>query len=67
MNFLSVRREKGRWDFAVELYDLSGRLLTYSVLGQNLGLDVRRVDGRGLFYAIEKKDFSKIVIFRLSY
>jgi hypothetical protein len=67
VNFLSTRREKGRRDLAVELYDASGRLLTCSVLGENPALDVRRVDGNGLFYAIERKDFPKIVMFRLSF
>jgi hypothetical protein len=65
VNFLSIRRAKGRRDLAAELYDAQGRLLTFSRLGSDLGLDIRRIDGTGLFYAIERKDFPKVVMFRL--
>jgi hypothetical protein len=65
VNFISIKRAKNLWELGVELYDDSGKLLSYSVLGQNLGYDIRCMDASGLFYAIERKDFHKVVMFRL--
>ena len=67
VNFLSVRKSKGIRDFGVELYDPEGKFLYYSNLGENLYYDIRCMDSNDLFYAIEKKDYHKVIIFRLEY
>ena len=78
VNFLSIRKGhepvdaaegkgKNLWDLAIELYDPEGRLLSFTVLGPDPGYSIRRMDSTGLFYAIEQKDFPKIVTFRLKY
>jgi len=78
VNFLSIRKgtapvdaaerkDRNLWDLAIELYDPEGRLLSYTVFGPDPGLNIRRMDANGLFYAIEQKDFPKIVTFRLNY
>jgi hypothetical protein len=78
VNFLSVRKgtapvdvaerkDRNVWDLAIELYDPEGRLLSYTVHGPDPGLNIRRMDANGLFYAIEQKDFPKVVTFRLDY
>jgi len=63
----AIRKDKNLRDLAVELYDPEGRLLSHTVLGPDPGYIIRRMDASGLFYAIEQKDFPKIVTFRLKY
>jgi hypothetical protein len=65
VNFLSVRKSKDIREFGVELFDSEGRFLYYSKLGENL--NVRCMDSNGLFYAIERKEYNKVIIFRLEY
>ncbi len=76
-NFLSVRNTKDSWeeakrsgkksifDLVVEIYDADGRLLTYAVLGPDLGYRIRCLDESGLFYATARQDYPKVVMFRL--
>jgi hypothetical protein len=63
----AVRKDRNLWDLTLELYDPEGRLLSHAVLGPDPGYSIRRMDAGGLFYAIEQKDFPKIVTFRLKY
>jgi len=67
VNFLSIRKSKDIRDFGVELYDSEGKFLYYSKLGENLDYDIRCMDSSGLFYAIERKDYHKVITFRLEY
>ena len=67
VNFLAIRKSKGIREFGVELFDSSGKLLSYSKLGENLNYDVRCMDSNDLFYAIERKEYNKVIIFRLGY
>lgn len=67
VNFLAIRKSKGNWEFGVELFDSSGKLLSYSKLGENLYYDVRCMDSNDLFYAIERKEYNKVIMFRLRY
>ena len=67
VNFLAIRKSKDIWEFGVELFDSSGKLLTYSKLGENLYYDIRCMDSNDLFYAIERKDYHKVIMFRLGY
>jgi len=78
VNFISIRKgkepvdaasrkDRNLWDLAVELYDPEGRLLSFTMLGPDPGYDIRRMNPSGLFYAIEQKDFPKVVTFRLKY
>jgi len=67
VNFLAIRKSKGIWEFGVELFDSSGKLLSYSKLGENLYYDIRCMDSNDLFYAIERKEYNKVILFRLGY
>jgi len=67
VNFLAIRKSKGIREFGVELFDSAGKFLSYSKLGENLYYDVRCKDSRDLFYAIERKDYHKVITFRLEY
>lgn len=67
VNFLAIRKSKGNWEFGVELFDSSGKLLSYSKLGENLYYDVRCMNSNDLFYAIERKEYNKVIMFRLKY
>jgi len=67
VNFLAIRKAKGIWEFGAELFDSAGKFLNYSKLGENLYYDVRRLDSNDLFYAIERKDYHKVIMFRLGY
>jgi len=67
VNFLSIRKSKDIREFGVELYDSEGKFLYYSNLGENLYYDIRCMDSSGLFYAIGRKDYHKVIIFRLEY
>jgi len=55
------------WEFGVELYDSEGKLLKYSKLGENFYYNIRCMDSSDLFYAIERKKYNKIIMFRLGY
>ena len=65
VNFLTLRRSKGVWELGVELYDPEGKFLHYTKLGDNLFYDIRRKDASDLFYAIDRKEFHKVITFRL--
>ena len=67
VNFLSLRKSKDIREYGLELYDSEGKLLSYSKLGENLFYNIRCLDSAGLFYAIERKEYNKVVIFRLEY
>jgi hypothetical protein len=67
VNFLSLRRSKDLWELGVELYDSDGKFLKYTKLGDNLFYDIRCQDSNDLFYAIQRKEFHMVVIFRLRY
>ena len=67
VNFLSVRKSKDIREFGVELYDSEGKFLYYSNLGENLDYDVRCLDSNDLFYAIDRKEYHKVILFRLGY
>jgi hypothetical protein len=67
VNFLDIRKSKDIREFGAELYDSSGKLLSYSKLGENLYYDIRCMDSNDLFYAIERKEYNKVIIFRLEY
>ena len=67
VNFISTRKSKDVRDFGVELYDSEGRFLKYSQLGDNLNYDIRCKDSSDLFYAIDRKEYHKVITFRLGY
>ena len=67
VNFLRIRKSIDIKEFGVELYDSSGKFLVYSKLGENLWYDIRGKDSNDLFYAIERKDYHKVILFRLEY
>jgi hypothetical protein len=67
VNFLTIRKSKDFWELGVELFDSSGKLLSYSKLGENLHYDICCVDSNDLFYAIERKEYNKVIMFRLGY
>ena len=67
VHFVSPYVSKRLWGFDVELYDPEGKLLSYSRLGENLSYDVRCKDSLDLFYAIHRRDYHKIIAFRLEY
>jgi hypothetical protein len=66
-NFLYIRKSKDIREFGVEFFDSEGKFLYYSKLGENLYYDIRCMDSSGLFYAIERKDYHKVITFRLEY
>ncbi len=67
VNFLSVRVSKARRDLWAELYDPTGELLSFSKLGDGVSYDIRCMDSGGRFYAIERREFNKVIAFRLEY
>ena len=67
VNFLRIRKSIDIKEFGVELYDSSGKFLVYSKLGENLWYDIRCKDSSDLFYAVERKDYNKVIMFRLEY
>jgi len=66
-NFLYIRKSKDIREFGVELYDPEGKFLCYSNLGENLYYHIRCMDSNDLFYAVERKDYHKVILFRLEY
>jgi len=67
VNFLSIRASKVRRELWAELYDPTGKLLSFSKLGDDVSYDIRCMDSGGRFYAIERKEFNKVIAFRLEY
>jgi hypothetical protein len=67
VNFLSIRRSNELRELGVELYDSEGKFLYYSKLGENIGYDIRCKDSEDRFYAINRKEFHKVTVFRLEY
>jgi hypothetical protein len=67
VNFLSIRISKNSRELWVELFDSTGKLLSFSKLGDNMYYDIRCMDSGGRFYAIERKEYNKVVTFRLEY
>lgn len=67
VNFLSQKKSKDLWELGVELFDSEGKFLHYTKLGDNLYYDIRRKDANDLFYAIDRKEFPKVITFRLEY
>lgn len=67
VNFLSLRKSKDLWELGAELFDKEGKFLHYTKLGDNLYYDIRRKDASDLFYAIDRKEFPKVITFRLEY
>lgn len=67
VNFLVIRKSKDLREYGVELFDSTGKLLSYSILGENLVYDIRCKDSNDLFYAIGRKDYHKVIMFRLEY
>lgn len=67
VNFISIRKSKDVSELGVELYDSEGRFLKYSKLGENLYDDIRCKDSSDLFYAIDRKEYHKVITFRLGY
>ena len=67
VNFISTRKSKDVRELGVELYDSEGRFLKYAKLGDNLDYDIRCKDSSDLFYAIDRKEYHKVITFRLGY
>ncbi|MBN1273191.1 MAG: 6-bladed beta-propeller [Candidatus Aminicenantes bacterium] len=67
VNFIRIRKSKDLFEFGVEMYGPEGKLLKYSKLGENIYYDMCCMDSHEHFYAIERKDYNKIFIFRLEY
>jgi len=67
VNFLSIRKSKDIRELGVEFFDSEGKFLYYSNLGENLDYDVRCLDSNDLFYAIDRKEYHKVILFRLEY
>ncbi len=67
VNFLYLRRSKDIKELGVELYDSEGKFLKYSKLGENLYYNIRYLDSSDLFYAIEREEYDKVIMFRLEY
>jgi hypothetical protein len=67
VNFLYLRRSKDIKELGVELYDSEGKFLKYSKLRENLYYNIRYMDSSDLFYAIEREEYDKIIMFRLAY
>ncbi|MCX6563860.1 MAG: 6-bladed beta-propeller [Candidatus Aminicenantes bacterium] len=67
VDFLSIRKSKSSRELWVELFDSTGKLLSFSKLGDNMNYDIRCMDSGGRFYAIERKEYNKVIAFRLEY
>lgn len=67
VDFLSIRKSKSSRELWVELFDSTGKLLSFSKLGDNMNYDIRCMDSGGRFYAIERKEYNKVIGFRLEY
>ena len=67
VNFLYLRRSKDIKELGVELYDSEGKLLKCSKLGENLYYNIRYLNSSDLFYAIEREEYNKVIMFRLEY
>jgi hypothetical protein len=67
VHFIRARKSKETKVLGVELYDTTGRFLNYSELGENLWYDIRCKDNDDVFYAIDRKEFPKVIMFRVLY
>jgi len=67
VNFLNIRKSKDLREIGVELFDSSGKFLTYSKLKENVYYDICCKDSTDLFYAVERKEYNKVIMFRLEY
>ncbi|MBD3414690.1 MAG: 6-bladed beta-propeller [Candidatus Aminicenantes bacterium] len=67
VHFVSTYVSKEVFGFDVELFDSDGKLLSHSRLGENLFYDVRCKDSNDIFYAIHRRDYHKVIAFRLKY
>jgi len=67
VDFLSIRKSKSSRELWVELFDATGKLLSFSKLGDDMYYDIRCMDSGGRFYAIERKEYNKVIAFRLEY
>ena len=67
VHFMSTYVSKKDWGFDVELYDPEGKLLSCSRIGENLHYDMQCKDSNDLFYAIQRGEYHKVIVFRLKY
>lgn len=67
VNFVRWNKEKDKPEFGVELYDPNGRLLSCSQLEDIHLMEILCKDAADCFYGINRKDFHKVVKFRLVY
>ncbi len=67
VNFLSLKKATDLWELGIELYDPEGKFLHYTKLGDNLYYDIRCKDASDLFYAIDRKEYHKVITFRLEF
>lgn len=67
VNFIQKRISNEVKEFGVEIFDSTGKFLFYSKLGENHFYDIRCMDENDLFYVIDRKEYHKILVFRLEY
>jgi len=67
VNFINIYKPDDKIEHGVELYDEEGRLLSYSKLGEGLFSEICCKDSNDLFYATDRKEFHKVIVFRLEY
>ena len=67
VNFININRPNDKLEYGVELYDEEGRLLSYSKLGEGLFSEICCKDSNDFFYAIDRKEYHKVIVFRLEY
>lgn len=67
VNFVWKRMSKELKDFGAEVFDSTGKFLFYSKLGENIYYDIRSLDSEDFFYAIDRKEFGKVIVFKLDY
>lgn len=67
VNFINIYRPDNKLELGVELYDEEGILLSYSKLGEGLFSEICCKDSNDLFYAIDRKEYHKVIVFRLEY
>ncbi|MBU1337807.1 MAG: 6-bladed beta-propeller [Acidobacteria bacterium] len=67
VNFVILSLEKEKYEFGVELYDSTGRLLSYSKLDDAYYGEIHCKDSDDCFYVVNRKDYNKVIKFRLEY